>query len=164
MQNDKNHSKCSNIFIQISIFLSRTACIYVSTIMHIYAHTSESTIKFCDARGGKRPPGNTHRSTRTLYSSNSLVPCLFLIFLVSVQILPPHGYHLPHAILVAFLHLLFSITSLVFISFICCSHHHHIQFSCLFIYWKVVCISPALTWSFMTAGTLPCWQKGIPNT
>lgn len=163
MQNDKNHSKCSNIFIQISILLSPTACIYVSTIMHIYAHTSESTIKFCDARGCKRPPGNIHRSTRTLCSSNNLVPCLFLIFLVSVQILPPQSYHLSHAILVAFLHLLFSITSLVFIYF-SCSHHHHVQFSCLFIYWKVVCIPPVLKWSFMRAGTLPCWQKGIPNT
>lgn len=42
--------------------------------------------------------------------------------------------------------LLFSITSAVFIYFIFYSHHHHLQFSCWFIYLRVVCF-PDSKWS-----------------
>lgn len=94
MQNDKNYSKCSNIFIWICVLLSPTACMYVWKIMHIYAHTLESIIKFCDTRGWKRPPWNICSQPGLDAPQNSLVPWFFLIFLVSVQIGSPQSNHL----------------------------------------------------------------------
>lgn len=97
-------------------------------------------------KGMWRPPGNIHKSLRTLphKATQTSILWLFLMFVVSTQIWPDQSSSslTTQAILVAFLYLLVSITSLSFISFISYSYHHSLQFSCLFIHLRIVCTPP----------------------
>lgn len=105
-----------------------TACIFVSKWWYVYlqdtyAHTSWSTITFCGTRGCEDPPETptSHWGLSAPQShSNLYLLALSHVFGLSSNMTSSAASSslTTQAILLVFLHLLFSITSLRFISFI----------------------------------------------